>query len=112
MLVQGGSAIGTQITVVGLPLVLLALGEESAVLFGVLAACRYVPFLLFGYYAGALADRKPPRAIMLLADVGRCVILAVIPVLWWFDALNVLLLIAVVISASILRVFFDTALMV
>ena len=51
-------------------------------------AAALVPDLLFSLVAGAWVDRHPgKRRVMIVADLGRALLLVAVPVLWWADAL-------------------------
>lgn len=59
---------------------------------GFIAMLGYLPTLLFGLYAGALADRLDKRFLMLLSDFVRGIVVLIIPMLYVLDGLNGLLL--------------------
>jgi predicted MFS family arabinose efflux permease len=75
---------------------------------GVLIAAG-LPHLIFGLFAGAWVDRLRRRPIMIATDVGRAVLLAVIPAAAWFGVLSIELLVVVAFLAESLTVFFDIA---
>jgi MFS family permease len=77
---QTVSLIGDQITLIALPLVAVLSLDASAAEMGYLTAAALVPSLLFSLHAGALVDRRGRRRqTMILADLGRAVLLALIP---------------------------------
>ena len=63
------SQTGTWMTMVALNLLVLEL-TGSGVQLGILAACQFGPVLLFGAFAGTLADRYDKRRLMLFTQVG------------------------------------------
>jgi MFS family permease len=77
---QTVSLIGDQITLIALPLVAVLSLDASAAEMGYLTAAALAPALLFSLHAGALVDRRGRRRqTMILADLGRAVLLALIP---------------------------------
>ena len=46
---------------------------------GWLAAARFLPSLLLGLPAGAWVDRLPPRPLLIATDLGRGLVLALVP---------------------------------
>jgi MFS family permease len=64
------STIGTRITSIAYPLLVLAL-THSPVRAGLVGFAQTLPFLLFYLPAGALVDRWNRKRVMLVADAGR-----------------------------------------
>lgn len=75
----------------------------------VLAACGLAPGFVAGLAAGVLVDRLRRRPIMILADVGRFLVLVTIPLAAVFDVLTLAQLCAVALVSATLTVFFDVA---
>jgi len=74
------SMFGDQISSIALPLVAVLSLKASPAQMGLLAALVWLPSLLLGVHAGALADRHGHwRALMMTADLGRAALLASIP---------------------------------
>ncbi len=66
---QGISQVGNWLTLVAQALLVLDLtGDGVAV--GFLVACQFAPILLFGAWAGLVADRSDKRRLLLLVQVG------------------------------------------
>jgi predicted MFS family arabinose efflux permease len=103
------SAVGSQFTAVALPLLAVLTLGASPMAVGVLTAAAGLPHLIFGLFAGAWVDRLRRRPIMIATDVGRAVLLAVIPAAAWFGVLSIELLVVVAFLAESLTVFFDIA---
>ncbi|HPR64037.1 MAG TPA: MFS transporter [Thermoanaerobaculia bacterium] len=61
----------------------------SRTITGVLASCSYLPFLLFALPAGALADRRSRKGIMLTADLVRFFLVLTIPILYSLGFLTI-----------------------
>jgi MFS family permease len=77
LLLQSGqvlSTIGTESTAIAYPLLVLAITHSPARA-GVVGFARVVPWALFGFLAGAAADRLPRRRVMITADVVRALLL-------------------------------------
>ena len=101
------SMFGDQISSVALPLVAVLTLRASAAQMGVLAALVWLPSLLFGLHAGALADRRGHwRAMMIVADLGRAALLASIPVCDALGVLTIWLLYAVALGTGAFSVLF------
>lgn len=93
---QTTSQVGSQITLVALPLVaVLTLNVGSGEL-GVLRFAEYLPFLAFTLLFGVWADRRRRRPLMVASNVVRGVLIALVPLLAAFDLLTLPLLFAVV----------------
>lgn len=86
-----------------------ALLAATPVQMGLLAAAETLPFLLIGLPAGAWVDRWRRRPVMVLADLGRALVLAAIPAAWLAGWLRMELIYAVGFLAGLLTVFFDVA---
>jgi len=76
---------------------------------GALTAVEFSPFVLFGLPAGAIVDRLPRRPVLVIADIGRALALASIPIAYAFDVLSYSQLVVVVFLTGSLTVFFDVA---
>lgn len=68
-----------------------------------------LPFLLIGLPAGVWVDRLRRRPILIVADLGRAMLLASIPVAFVLGALSMLQLYLVGLTVGLLTVFFDVA---
>src|SRR5581483_4650658 len=76
---QTVSKFGSWITSSGLSLTAVLILHATAFQMGMLAALGAVPALLFGLLAGVWIDRLPRRAVLIVADLGRAVLLLSIP---------------------------------
>lgn len=105
---QGVSATGSAVTMVAMPLLVLLL-TGSGLLMGIVGILETAPDLLVGLPAGAYADRWDRRRVMILADAGRALLTAAIPlaVIVGLPAVPVILL--VVAPINVLRVLFSAA---
>ncbi len=71
------SVIGTQITVVAVPLQVYAI-TGSALAVGLVGLAGLLPLILFGLYGGAVADAVDRRRLVLLTTGGQAVLSAVL----------------------------------
>jgi MFS family permease len=101
------SWVGNHITQLALPLVAVMTLDASAFQVGLLAAAGQAPLFLFGLFAGAWIERRRRRPILVWADLGRAMLLAIIPLAAWFDRLSINLLYVVAFAVGVLTVFFD-----
>ncbi|MGB3306991.1 MAG: MFS transporter [Thermomicrobiales bacterium] len=100
---------GSQITLVAIPLLAVLWLHATPFEMGLLATAGGLPYLLIGLIAGAWVDRLKKRTVMVLADLGRGLLLLAIPVAAAVDVLNFWLLLAITFLAGILGVFFNAA---
>jgi MFS family permease len=103
------SQLGSQVSILALPLVAITVLHVSTFAVGALTAVEFAPFVLFGLPAGAIVDRFLRRPVLILADLGRAVALASVPLTYAFDALTYAQLLVVVFVTGSLTVFFDVA---
>jgi MFS family permease len=83
------SLFGDQITVIALPLTAVLELHASAAEMGYLAAAAWLPYLFLSLHAGAWVDRRGERRkLMIVADVGRALLLATVPLAAWAGALS------------------------
>jgi MFS family permease len=102
------SVVGTQVSQLAYPLLMLALTRSPAQA-GFLSAARTVPFLLLGVPAGALVDRWDRRRLMIVCDAGRALALGSIPLAMVFGRLTLAQLYVVALVEGTLNVFFNLA---
>jgi MFS family permease len=68
---QAVSTLGTSISTLALPLLVLALTHEPTQA-GLIAALQTIPYVVFGIPAGALVDRWNRKIVMIFCDIARC----------------------------------------
>jgi MFS family permease len=105
---QGISSFGDAITNTALPLLVLAL-TGSGLAMGVVGVLSTLPDLVVGLPAGAYADRWDRRRMMLLADLGRALLTAVIPISVWLGGPTLALVFLVTVPLNVLRVLWMAA---
>src|SRR6266576_279332 len=76
---QTVSLLGSQITLVALPLTAILVFHATPFQLGLLGSAEFLPFLLLGLPAGVWVDRARKRPVMIWADVGRLAALATVP---------------------------------
>jgi MFS family permease len=106
---QAISSFGSAITALAMPLAAVVMLHASPVQMGALTALTVLPHLLFGLPAGVWVDRLPLRPILIVADVGRAIVLGCVPVLGALGLLRMEHLYAVAFLAGILTMLFETA---
>jgi MFS family permease len=112
LLVWAGQTIslcGSQVTTLAFPLTAILVLKASAVQMGFLQAAQFAPFLLVGLFVGVWVDRFRRRPIMIVADLGRFVLLSFIPLAAFFHFLNINEMYLIAFLAGILTIFFDVA---
>jgi MFS family permease len=107
---QTVSQLGDQVTYLAIPLLAVLTVGANAAQMGYLTAASLIPNLLFSLVAGAWVDRYPgKRRIMIAADLGRALLLVVVPVLWWTGTLALPHLYVLAFLSGSLAVFFEVA---
>jgi MFS family permease len=103
------SQLGSQVSLLALPLVAISVLHATTFEVGALTAVEFSPFVLFGLPAGAIVDRLRRRPILIWCDIGRAAALASVPIASAFGSLTYAQLVAVVFVTGTLTVFFDVA---
>jgi MFS family permease len=105
---QSLSLLGTQVTVIAMPLVALQALHATSAQMGILGALARAPFVLF-LFAGVWADRVRRRPTMIVTDLGRGIAIGLIPVLFYLHDLQIVWLYLIVLVAGTLGVFFEVS---
>ncbi len=108
LLGQGVSSFGDAITNTAIPILVLAL-TGSGFAMGIVGVLSTLPDLLIGLPAGAYADRWDRRRMMLLADLGRAVLTALVPLSVWAGGPTLAVVIGVAFPLNALRVLWLAA---
>jgi MFS family permease len=106
---QGISVMGTEITMIALPLIAVIVLHAQPIEIAVLAAAGLLPFLILGLPAGVLVERLPRRPVMIACDLARAVLLVSVPVAAAFGVLSLPQLVVVNLGVGTCRLFFDVA---
>jgi MFS family permease len=104
------SVFGDQITYLALPVVaVLSLGAGAGDM-GILTAASLLPALLFSLPGGAWMDRvHRRRRLMILADLGRAALIALVPLAFVLDALSLPLLLVISFGIGTIAIVFNLA---
>lgn len=102
------STLGTQVSQLAFPLLVLAI-THSAAQAGIVGALRGLPFALLCLPAGALVDRWDRKKVMLICDTGRALALGSIPVAFWLNRLTIIQIGLVALVEGTLMTFFSIA---
>jgi MFS family permease len=103
------SQVGTQVTMLALPLVAVLALHADAFEVGLLSAAETAAFLLVGLPAGAWVDRMRRRSVLIAGDTARALLLGSVPLFWALGRLSMLQLYIVALGAGLATVFFDVA---
>jgi|HubBroStandDraft_1064217.scaffolds.fasta_scaffold03137_6 MFS family permease len=103
------SLLGSQVSLVAIPLLAVTLLNASPLEMGVLNASQYAPFLVLALVAGLWVDKRRRRPMLIGSNFGRVVLIGLVPLAFALKWLNVGLLIALVFLAGMLTVIFQLA---
>jgi MFS family permease len=103
------SQFGNAITGLALPLVAIIILHASAFEVAALGTIEFAPFILFSLPAGVWVDRLRRRPILIAGDLGRALLLASVPIVYFAGGLTIWQLYAVGFLVGIFTVFFDVA---
>ncbi|MBP1999938.1 MFS family permease [Paenibacillus shirakamiensis] len=108
LLGQVSSNLGTQLTEFVVPILILEM-YKSAVIAGFVGAAQQIPYLIFGLFAGVLADRIDRKKIMVFSNIIRSIALLSLAIGCIFNTLTLTHIVIVVIISGIAFVFFDAS---
>jgi len=100
---------GTQVSLLGIPLVAALTLDVTPFEFGLLTTIEFLPFIFISLPAGVWVDRLRRKPILIAGDIGRGVALLSIPIAFALDVLTIWQLYAVGFIVGSLTVFFDVA---
>jgi MFS family permease len=103
------SLVGDQVSLLALPLTAVLFLKANAFQMGILTAAGSVPALFFALIAGVWVDRLPRRPVLVTADVGRCLLLCFVPLLFVFGLLRMEWLVVLAFLVGTLAIFFNVA---
>jgi MFS family permease len=107
---QTVSLFGDEISALALPLFAVLGLHAGPAEMGYLIAAALIPNLLFSVLAGAWIDRYPhKRRVMILADVGRALLLTAVPVAFLLDVLTLGQLYVVAFLSGTMAVLFEVS---
>jgi MFS family permease len=103
------SDFGTYITMIAVQLLVIDRPHATPAQAGLVSAARWVPYLAFGLFAGVYVDRHRRRPVLIGTDLGRAVLLGLIPLLAVTGGLTVYLIAALMIPVGVLALLNDAA---
>jgi MFS family permease len=103
------SGFGSAITTLALPLTAVVLLHATAIQMGVLRAALTLPALLLSLLFGVWVDRMRRRPLLIAADLGRMILLGLIPLIAWLGFLRIEYLYIIGLLVGVLTVLFDIA---
>jgi len=103
------SQLGTQVSQLALPLAAILVLDASAFQVAFLTTVEFLPFVLLTLPAGVWVDRMRRRPILVVADLGRGLLLASIPLAHAFGQLTIWQLYVVGFGVGVGTVFFDVS---
>jgi MFS family permease len=102
------SLFGDQVAVIALPLVAVLVLDAGPAQMGYLGAAALIPHLMFSLPAGVWIERMGRRRLLMIgADLGRCALIATIPIAYYYDSLTFAQLYGVAFLSGCLAVAFD-----
>ncbi len=102
------SNVGDGVALAAAPL-LIASMTSSPILVAAGAILQFLPWLLFGLHAGAIADRFDRRRLVMVANAARAIVLAALCVFLVTGSANIWIVLAVAFLYGTAEVFVDTA---
>lgn len=98
---QTVSSVGSQVSLVAIPLIAALTLHAGPLEMGVLGAIETAPFVLFALPAGVLADRSDRRRLLIVSDIARALAIAAIPIVFLagYGSFLALCLVAAVVAA-------------
>jgi predicted MFS family arabinose efflux permease len=106
---QSVSELGGSITQIALPTVAVFQLHAGPFELGLLSAFARLPFPILALPIGVWIDQLPRRRVMILADIGRMLALASIPIAAIGGSLSLAQLYIVALVTGLLTIFFDLA---
>jgi MFS family permease len=103
------SQLGTQVTLLALPLTAILVLDATPFEVGVLTALEVAPFLLVGLPAGVWVDRMRRRPLLIAGDLVRAAALGTIPLAHALGQDSMAHLYGVAFVTGVATVFFDVA---
>ncbi len=105
-LARAASSLGTSVSLVVLPILVYTL-SGSAALTGLLYALEALPYLVFGLFAGVIADRMDRRWLMVASDLANATVLASVAVAGVLGVLTVTHVMVAGLLSAFFFVWFD-----
>lgn len=106
---QAVSGLGSQVTVLALPLAAVLYLKASAIQVGWMTSAAELAFFGPVLFFGVMVDRMRRRPVMVGADLGRAAVLALVPILAWTGLLSMWMLYVIAFAHSCLTAIFELA---
>jgi predicted MFS family arabinose efflux permease len=106
---QGVSSLGTQVSIVAVPLIAVIHLHASTFAVGAITAAGFLPYLLLGLHAGVYADRADPRKLMMWCDLLRAAVLVAMVGLSASGKLSILALVVAAVAIGCCTVLFEVS---
>jgi MFS family permease len=103
------SLLGSQISLLALPLTAILMLKATSVQMGFLGVAEFAPLLLVSLFAGVWVDQLPRRRLMIGAAIGQALLLSSIPLVSLWGLLSMEYLYGVSFLIGTLSVFFAIA---
>jgi MFS family permease len=103
------ASFGGQFSDLAIPFTAVIVLQGTPTELGFLNAATTAPFMIFSLIAGVWVDRHRRRSIMIASNVGRAILLAMVPFAYATRLLSIPLLLTVAFLVGTLRVFFEIA---
>lgn len=104
---QGASLLGTQITLLALPLAAITVFSASSQQVGFLRFLETIPYLFCSLPFGVWADRHKKKPLMVAANAARMLLLLAVPVLAYLDLLSIHVLFVIAAGVGVFSVLFE-----
>jgi MFS family permease len=101
------SAVGTQVTLLALPLLAVEELDAGAGEMGALGFAQTIPFVLFALAAGVWVDHHRRRPLLIATNAARALLLALIPLLALLGVLELWQVLAIAFGVGACTVFFE-----
>lgn len=106
---DGISNLGTFVSTIAIQLLLINTLHADQTALGAVRAAQWLPYLLFGLFAGVVVDRVRRKPLLVLADVVCALALGTVGVLALSGSLTIPVLAALVFVAGSASMFFSAA---
>ncbi|MEU6231528.1 MFS transporter [Kitasatospora sp. NPDC047058] len=103
------SLLGTQVTNLALPLTAIRAFHATDEQVGLLRFLQLVPYLGLALLIGVWTDRARRRPVMLGANLVRLALVGLVPLLYWWDALDLTVLLVIACAVGTASVVFDVS---
>ncbi|MGW6915303.1 MFS transporter [Kitasatospora sp. NPDC054939] len=103
------SLLGTQVTTLALPLTAIRAFGATEEQVGLLRFLQLAPYLGLALLIGVWTDRVRRRPVMLGANLARLLLIALVPLLYWWDALDLPTLLVIACAVGVASVVFDVS---